>query len=261
MIRVNYRVSVIVLFVLVGILTPTRSMAQAVAIAEVTGTVSDPSGAAVASAQVKMTETDKQQVRTTVTDSQGRYTLPNLPVGPYRLEVQADGFKSYIQSGITLQVGNSVQLNVVLQLGSLSESISVTAAGAMIETKENAVAQVIDQKRIVDLPLNGRQATQLIVLSGAAVTAPGGGMVGSKNYFSSTTISVAGGQANGINYLLDGGDNNDSFTNVISPFHSPMRCRSSASRPAACRRASACIPARLSMPLLSPEQSHSWQPF
>ena len=221
MIRVNYRVSVVVLFVLVGILTPTRSMAQAVAIAEVTGTVSDPSGAAVASAQVKMTETDKQQVRTTVTDSQGRYTLPNLPVGPYRLEVQADGFKSYIQQGITLQVGNSVQLNVVLQLGSLSESISVTAAGAMIETKENAVSQVIDQKRIVDLPLNGRQATQLIVLSGAAVTAPGGGMVGSKNYFSSTTISVAGGQANGINYLLDGGDNNDSFTNVNLPIPFP----------------------------------------
>src|SRR6476646_3654314 len=88
MIRLNYYISVVVLFVLVGILTPTRSMAQAVAIAEVTGTVSDPSGAAVASAQVKMTETDKQQVRTTVTDSQGRYTLPNLPVGPYRLEVQ-----------------------------------------------------------------------------------------------------------------------------------------------------------------------------
>jgi hypothetical protein len=196
-------------------------MAQAVAIAEVTGTVSDPSGAAVASAQVKITETDKQQVRTTVTDSQGRYTLPNLPVGPYRLEVQADGFKSYIQQGITLQVGNSVQLNVVLQLGSLSESISVTAAGAMIETKENAVAQVIDQKRIVDLPLNGRQATQLIVLSGAAVTAPAGGMTGSKNYFSSTTISVAGGQANGINYLLDGGDNNDSFTNVNLPIPFP----------------------------------------
>jgi hypothetical protein len=210
-----------VLSAFVGLLTPTRSLAQAVAIAEVSGTVSDPTGGAVAGAQVKITEVDKQQVRTTVTDPQGHYTLPNLPVGPYQLEVKADGFKSYIQSGITLQVGNSVQLNVVLQLGSLSESVSVTAAGAMIETKENAVAQVIDQKRIVDLPLNGRQPTQLIVLSGAAVTAPGGGMVGSKNYFSSTTISVAGGQANGINYLLDGGDNNDSFTNVNLPIPFP----------------------------------------
>ena len=71
-------------------------------------------------------------------------------------------------------------------------------------------------------------------------------MMGTKNYFSSTTISVAGGQANGVNYLLDGGDNNDSFTNVNLPIPFPMRCRSSAYRPAACRRrGSACIPARV----------------
>jgi hypothetical protein len=190
MIRLKLYISAFALATFAGFVTPTHVFAQAVAIAEVSGTVSDPTGAAVAGAQVKITEVDKQQARTTITDPQGHYTLPNLPVGPYRLEVQADGFKSYIQSGITLQVGNSVQINVVLQLGSLSESVSVTAAGAMIETKENAVAQVIDQKRIVDLPLNGRQPTQLIVLSGAAVTAPGGGMVGSKNYFSSTTSAA-----------------------------------------------------------------------
>ena len=82
-------------------------------------------------------------------------------------------------------------------------------------------ANLIDERRINDLPLNGRQATQLILLSGASVTAPGGGMVGSKNYFSSTTISVAGGQANGTAYLLDGGDNTDTMTNVNLPFPFP----------------------------------------
>src|SRR6476619_6913382 len=85
---------------------------QAVAIAEAAGTVSDPTGSAIAGAQVKMTETDKQMVRSTVTDDQGRYALPNLPVGPYKLEVSATGFKGFAQSGIVLQVGNSVQLNV-----------------------------------------------------------------------------------------------------------------------------------------------------
>jgi hypothetical protein len=90
-----------------------------------------------------------------------------------------------------------------------------------VETRENTVAQVIDQQRIMELPLNGRQPTQLILLSGAALTAPGGGMVGSKNYFSSTTISVAGGQANGVNYMLDGGDHNDSMTNVNMPIPFP----------------------------------------
>src|SRR5206468_11938210 len=102
-----------------------------------------------------------------------------------------------------------------------AETIEVTAAAGMVETTQNGVAQVIDERRINDLPLNGRQATQLILLSGASVTAPGGGMVGSKNYFSSTTISVGGGQANGTAYLLDGGDNTDTMTNVNLPFPFP----------------------------------------
>ncbi|HVW87394.1 MAG TPA: carboxypeptidase-like regulatory domain-containing protein, partial [Bryobacteraceae bacterium] len=198
-----------------------RLDAQAVAIAEVAGRVTDPSGAPVSGAQVTITETEKQQVRNVVSDDQGRYALPNLPVGPYKLEVQASGFKTYVQSGILLQVGNNVEINAVLQIGSVNESIEVTASAAMVETRENAVAQVIDEKRIVDLPLNGRQPTQLIVLSGAAVNAPGGGMTGSKNYASSTTISVAGGQANGVNYLLDGGDHNDNATNVNLPIPFP----------------------------------------
>ncbi len=194
---------------------------QAVAIAEAAGVVSDPSGSAIAGAQVKMTETDKQLVRSTVTDDQGRYTLTNLPVGPYRLDVTAPGFKGFAQSGIVLQVGNSVQINVSMQLGSVSDTVEVTGSAGMVETRETSVSQVIEEKRIVDLPLNGRQPTQLILLAGAALTTPGGGMTGTKSFFSSTTISVAGGQANGVNYLLDGGDNNDSFSNVNLPIPFP----------------------------------------
>ena len=204
-----------------GLCLASPVFAQAVAIAQVSGVVADPSGSPVPAAQVRMTETEKQLMRSTVTDAQGRYTLPNLPVGPYRLEVSAPGFKSYTQSGILLQVGNNVQINVAMQLGALTEHVEVSAQAGMVETTENSVSQVIDERRIVDLPLNGRQPTQLILLSGAAMTTPGGDMRGSKNFYSSTTISVAGGQANSVNYLLDGGDNNDSFTNVNLPLPFP----------------------------------------
>lgn len=201
---------------------PWRARAQAVAIAQVSGTVSDQSGSSIVGAQVRMTQTETQFVRATTTSSDGHYVLPNLPVGPYKLEAQAPGFKDYVQSGIVLQVGNDIQINIALQVGSVSEKIEVTAAASMVETTHTAVSQVIDEKRINDLPLNGRQATQLILLSGASVQPPGGNsMVGSKNYASSTTISVGGGQINGTAYLLDGGDNTDTMTNVNLPFPFP----------------------------------------
>jgi hypothetical protein len=195
--------------------------AQAVATAEATGLVTDPSGAPVAGATVKMIETARGVTHQTTSNESGLYALTNLPVGPYRLEGSAAGFKGYVQTGIQLQVNQHAQLNVPLQLGTVSESVEVSAGAALVETQQNAISQVIDEKRIVDLPLNGRQPTQLILLSGAAVAAPGGDMTGSKNYPSSITISVAGGQANGTNYVLDGGTNIDTFSNVNLPFPFP----------------------------------------
>ncbi len=197
---------------------------QAVAVAEIDGTVQDPSGQYIAGAQIKLTETDTQQTHGATSDAQGRYAFPNLPVGNYQLAVVARGFKTYIQQGIILQVANNVEVNVTMQIGAVSESIEVTAAANMVETKDNAISQVIDQKRIVDLPLNGRNPTQLITLTGAGTSAPGGDLTGSKNIQGSNgsgTFSVAGGQANGINYLLDGGDNNDAFSNVNLPLPFP----------------------------------------
>jgi hypothetical protein len=134
-------------------------LAQAVAIAQVSGVISDPSGEPIPGAKVTITETEKRSVRTTNSDGRGLYVFPDLPVGPYRLEVSAAGFKSYMQSGILLQVGNNVQVNVAMQIGSFSEHVEVMAQAAMLETKENTVSQVIDERRIVDLPLNGRQPT------------------------------------------------------------------------------------------------------
>lgn len=202
-------------------LAPVRLSAQAVASAEISGVIFDASGAAVPGAKVTATQTNTGAVRTTVSGSDGSYALPNLPVGPYTLRVAAHGFSEYLQSGIVLQVANNVTQNVTLRVGSVAQQVQVNANASMVQTQNASVSNVVDQQRVVDLPLNGRQATQLILISGAAATAPGGDMSGSKNFVSSTTISVAGGQANGTNYLLDGGDYNDTMTNVNLPFPFP----------------------------------------
>ncbi|HTS28565.1 MAG TPA: carboxypeptidase regulatory-like domain-containing protein [Bryobacteraceae bacterium] len=198
--------------------------AQEVAVAEVDGHVTDPSGASVAGATVKLTEADRQIIHTFVTDASGTFRAPNLPVGPYILEVNAQGFKAYRQTGIILQVASNVEQNVVMQIGSLTETVEVVADASMVETKDSAIGQVMEQRKIVDLPLNGRNLTQLLTLVGGGSTAPGGDLVGSKNIqgsMASGTFSVAGGQANGVNYLLDGGDNNDAFSNVNLPLPFP----------------------------------------
>lgn len=204
-------------------LLASSAFGQAVEVASVSGVVTDPTGTAVANATVTITETDKQTVHTTVTDAAGHYVFNDLPVAPYRLDVKAAGFKEYVQSGIELQVGSNATANVTMQLGSVSETVEVHANAAMLETRESTVAQVISEKDVNDLPLNGRYVTQLVLLSGAAITiSPASGdLTGSKNFYSSTTISVAGGQANATNYLLDGGYNVDTFTNVNMPFPFP----------------------------------------
>jgi hypothetical protein len=201
-------------------ISPTNASAQASAQAQVSGTVSDPSGASIADADVSMTEIEKHSVRTTKTDKSGSYTLPDLPVGPYQLEVKSQGFKDYVQTGIVLVVNNNIQINVAMQIGSASEHVEVTAAAIMVETKETSVSSVIDQQRISELPLNGRQPTQLIITLGGASYGDSGD-TGSKTFFSSTRISVAGGQGNGTAYLLDGGDNTDPMSNVNLPIPFP----------------------------------------
>lgn len=196
--------------------------AQAVAVAQVEGQVMDSTGSAIPNAKVTITQTETGLSRTATTNSTGYYSLPELAVGPYKLQVTAQGFRDYVQTGIELHVGTNVQQNVTMQVGQVNSTVEVHASAGMVETKDNAISQVIDQRNMVDLPLNGRQATQLILLSGAAVTAPGASsLVGTKSFYSSTTISVAGGTDNGTNYLLDGGYNTDTFSNVNMPFPFP----------------------------------------
>lgn len=208
----------------------TLGFAQAVNYAQLHGAVKDSTGAAIVGGHVKATETSTGLVRTTTTGAEGNFSLPNLPVGPYSLEVSAPGFQDYRQTGINLEVNQNAGLEVTLQVGSVNTVEEVHSDAVMVNSVDTAVGEVIDQQRIVDLPLDGRQLTQLLLLSGAAAnpTLSGQDLLSSKNYGNGNatsqvlaTISVAGGQENSNTYLLDGGDHNDKFSNLNMPIPFP----------------------------------------
>jgi hypothetical protein len=213
------------LFVLM--LTSFALFAQSVS--QIAGTVRDASGLAVPGAEVTATQTDTGLVRNTTTGSDGTYALPSLPIGPYRVEVKKEGFSEYVQNGVVLQVDSAPTIDALLKVGSITEQVQVEAAAAMVETHSTGVGQVVNQQQVVDLPLNGREVTQLITLAGGSVTAPApyggtpasGNLISSKNYPNEALVSIAGGALNGVTYLMDGGTHNDPFNNLNLPLPFP----------------------------------------
>jgi hypothetical protein len=209
------------LMTLLLMLSAVSLHSQAVGIASVSGRIVDPSGAVLAGAQVKMTALATNLQYTDVSDTNGLYSFPSLPIGAYRLEVSCPGFQGYVQTGLNLQVNDSPQINVGMKVGQVTDKVEVQADATMVQTQQNTISQVMDQQRVVDLPLNGRDPTQLITISGAAVNHSDGTNTGNKSFYTSQSIAIAGSAGDTTNYLLDGGDNNDSFTNVNMPFPFP----------------------------------------
>jgi hypothetical protein len=191
--------------------------AQAISTSHIKGTVVDSSGLPVPGAEVRVTQTATGAVRVVVTNTNGGYVLPELPIGPYQLEASKAGFSKYVQSGIILQVASNPTIDITLKVGTVTQEIVVQADAAMVETQNTSVGQVIDQQRVVDLPLNGRNVTDLIFLT-AGVT-PG------RTFRASSASSVSasfGGGANGsVGYLLDGGTHNDPLSNQNMPLPFP----------------------------------------
>src|SRR5207302_10485416 len=170
------------------------------ATAQISGTVKDQSSAVLPGVEVTATQTDTGISRSTVTNETGSYVLPNLVTGPYKLEAALPGFRSFVQTGIVLQVNASSVINPILEVGQVSDQVEVQANAAQVETRSSGVGTVIENQRILDLPLNGRNVTDLITLSGMAVqTGTGGG-----HSRSGVNISVAGGNSYGVQYSLDG---------------------------------------------------------
>ena len=200
----------------VSLLTAGTGWAQAVAGSQVSGVVKDATGGVLPGVEVTITKTDTGAVRTVFTGADGAFVFPSLPVGPYKLKVVLQGFNTYVQEGIVLQVNSNPTIDVAMTVGSVGEQVTVTASAATVETRSTGVGQVIDNQQVTEIPLNGRQATELIFLSGLATSAPAGDLNTNKN-FPTVTISVAGGQANGITYIMDGGTHNDPFNNLNLP--------------------------------------------
>jgi len=202
----------------VGLLTPAMAAAQ-VSTGQISGRVTDTSGAVLPGVSVVATHTETQTIRTTVTNEVGVFSLPNLPVGPYRLEASLQGFQTFVQSGITIQVNANLVVDPSLRLGDVTETITVQArpSDIEVETRRMGVGTVVEQERILELPLNARQVTDLITLSGAAVQVPNS-VIG--NMVTGVNISVAGGGRWGVQYLLDGAINNNRWdaTNMPLPF-------------------------------------------
>ena len=204
--------------VLVGwLLASGLAAAQAISVSQVQGTVQDSTGAVLPGVTVTMTQTATGLVRTTTSDTDGRYLFQALPVGPYRLEASLDGFRPYTQTGVVLQVNVNPTIPIRMELGALTDAVTVEASTVMVETQSTGIGQVIDSERIVELPLNGRDVTQLIVMTPAAVE----GRSTRTNYPGTSFPALAGGTTGSVAIALDGGTHNDPLNNGNLPLPFP----------------------------------------
>jgi len=153
--------------VLVLVVMTGTALAQGTA--QLNGRVTDESGGVLPGVTVTATQTDTGFVRATTTDDTGSWLMPNLPIGPYKLEVSLQGFRTYVQTGIVLQVNANPTINASLAVGSLAETVAVDAAAPLVDVRSAGISEVVEQQRIVELPLQGRQATDLILFAGAVV--------------------------------------------------------------------------------------------
>jgi hypothetical protein len=171
------------------------------ATAQMGGMVRDQSGAVLPGAEVTATQTETGVSRTTITNETGSYVMPNLPLGAYRLEAGLPGFRTFVQSGILLQVNSNLVINVVLEVGQVSEQVEVQANASLVETRSVGVGRIMETERIVELPLNGRNAQELMLLAGGTVAVP---LSGSSTFPGRLLISSAGALGPSTDYSLDG---------------------------------------------------------
>ncbi|MBS1807824.1 MAG: carboxypeptidase regulatory-like domain-containing protein [Acidobacteria bacterium] len=202
----------IVLSFAFALLLLTAAKVSAQTSGEITGLVTDSSGAAVSGATVSVTSQATGAVRRVTTNNEGLYSFPSLLPGDYELKVEQQGFKTALRGNIQLQVQQTARIDFTLEVGSVGETVTVTGGVPLLATESNAVGTVIENKRIVDLPLNGRNFLQLVATApnvsfGFAQAGQSGSRQGGIR--SDQQISVAGQRSYFNRFTIDGVENTD----------------------------------------------------
>ncbi len=200
------------------------SLAAQFTTASLSGNVTDASGASVPDAKVIVSNVDTGFTQQVTSGAAGDYLFPRLPVGSYRLTVEKAGFATYIQSGIQLAVSQASTQAITLTVGAVTERVAVTGDTSMVTTESAAVSQVVNEKQIADLPLDGRQVQQLVFLSAGMTDASShycGANCEGGTYPGEQYAKANGTSAESINYQLDGVAYNDTYINANLPFPNP----------------------------------------
>jgi len=192
-------------------------------LARISGTVIDQTGAAIPGATVTATRLSTGEKSTVTSNGGGEYVFPSLAPAEYSVGVTAGGFSSFLQKSVVLQADQAITVNATLSVGSSTQVVNVDTAPPQVDTTTGTLSQVIDEKRVNDLPLNGRNAATLTTLVPGVVVAPSANIDQgqTKTFPVVAAVTINGTRANQINYMLDGGNNVDEYTNVNAPFPMP----------------------------------------
>jgi hypothetical protein len=202
---------------------PPQAVAQAVS-GTILGTVKDPSGGAVPGATVTLVQTGTGYSRSAVTNQLGEYTAPSLPTGTYTVSAELTGFKKASLTDVRLGVDQRVRMDMVLQLGQMSEVVEVKAETPLLQTASSDLGTTVVEEQIKSLPLNGRNFVSLTrTVPGILRGAPGGNIdgAGSLAWRASASFSANGQRTRDNNYMLDGVDNNETWLQTVVIFPSP----------------------------------------
>src|SRR3984957_830550 len=198
----------LVLLATIGFVTPSWAQKDA---GTIVGLVRDASGAVVSGAKVTVEDVDRGVQMTLSTNGDGEYVASPLHIGRYRVTVEKTGFKKAVSELVELNVQDRVAINVALQVGEISEQMVVTGTAPLLETETSELGQVVDQKRVSNLPLNGRNFAQLALLTaGTAPSEPGARDEGGFGF------SANGARSLQNNFLLDGVDNNSNLPDLLN---------------------------------------------
>jgi outer membrane receptor protein involved in Fe transport len=187
----------------------------------ITGVVKDESGAVVAGTHITAFNPGTSASFQTVASDTGIYLLRALPVGSYRVTAEKDGFKKSLQDGVLVRVNEEVRLDVTLSVGAVSEVQTVVSQATTVDTVSSTLKNVIDQRRINELPLNGRNSTSLMLLVAGVQPDQTTSLTSGATYPGVSPVSANGARGNTTNYVLDGGSNNDHYSNAPNPMPNP----------------------------------------